>query len=175
MLSGEEIIRQMELGSIVIKPFSKEDVGPNSYYLHITDELIVYDEDVLECKKENKTRKIIIPEEGYVLRPGELYLARSNEYTETIHFVPIMNGRLSLASLGISVHNTASFGDNGFKGTWTIQMSSIKPVRIYPFMKVCQLCYFPVIGDETMYNGKYMGQMETTPSKIYQDEELSEE
>lgn len=175
MLSGEEIIRQMELGSIVIKPFCKEDIGPNSYYLHITDELVVYDEDVLECKKENKTRKITIPKEGYVLRPGELYLARSNEYTETIHFVPIMNGRLSLASLGISVHNTASFGDNGFKGTWTIQMSSIKPVRIYPFMKVCQLCYFPVIGDETMYNGKYMGQMEATPSKIYQDEELSEE
>lgn len=172
MLSGEEILKQMAEGNIVVKPFDKSCVGPNSYYLHMADELVVYDEDVLECKKKNKTRKITIPEEGYVLRPGELYLSRTLEYTETNHFVPILNGRLSLATLGISVHNTASFGDNGFKGTWTLQLSCVKPVRIYPRMRVCQLCYFPLVGKETLYTGKYLGQMDATPSRIYEDDEF---
>ncbi len=173
MLSGEEIINQIEEGNIVIKPFDKQFVGPNSYFLHLADELIVYEEDVLECKKENKTRKITIPEEGYVLRPGELYLSRTVEYTETNHFVPILCGRLSLASLGVTIHITAGFGDNGFKGTWTLEICCVKPVRIYPNMKVCQICYFPIVGDDSIkYNGKYLGQMDTTPSRIFEDEEF---
>lgn len=173
MLSGEEIIRQIEEGNIVIEPFDKKYVGPNSYYLHIADELVIYDEDVLECKKPNKTRKVTIPEEGYVLRPGELYLSRTLEYTETDHFVPLLCGRLSLAALGVTIHITAGFGDNGFKGTWTLEIFCIKPVRIYPGMRVCQVCYFPVVGEENIkYTGKYLGQIDATASRIYKDEEF---
>jgi dCTP deaminase len=170
MLSGDEIIKQMELGNIVIKPFDKESIGPNSYSLHMGDELVVYEEDVLECKKPNKTRTIKIPEEGYILRPGELYLARTTEYTETFKHVPLLNGRLSLAALGISIHITAGFGDNGFKGTWTLEIFCIKPVKIYPNMKVCHICYFPIVGDESIkYQGKYLNQVDATPSKIYKE------
>lgn len=176
MLSGEEIVRQIEEGNIVIKPFDPSCVGPNSYYLHLADELVIYDEDVLECKKANKTRKVKIPKEGYVLRPGELYLSRTVEYTETNHFVPMLNGRLSLAALGVTVHITAGFGDNGFKGTWTLEIFCIKPVRIYPGMRVCHINYFPVIGEENIkYNGKYLGQIDTTASRIYKDDTFNEE
>lgn len=173
MLSGEEIIKQIANGNIVIEPFDRNNVGPNSYYLHMADELIVYEEDVLECKKANETRKVKIPEEGYVLRPGQLYLSRTVEYTETKNFVPLLYGRLSLASLGITIHITAGFGDNGFKGTWTLEICCVKPVRIYPHMKVCHICYFPIIGDQNIqYQGKYLGQIDTTASKIYEDDEF---
>lgn len=173
MLSGEEIMKQMEEGNIVIEPFDKKFVGANSYYLHLADELVVYEEDVLECKKPNKTRKVKIPEEGYILRPGELYLSRTVEYTETRNFAPLLCGRLSLAALGITIHITAGFGDNGFKGTWTLEICCVKPVRIYPNMKVCQICYFPIVGDQNIkYKGKYLGQIDTTASRIYEDEEF---
>lgn len=174
MLSGEQILKQIEEGNIVIEPFDKKNVGPNSYSLHIADELVIYDEDVLECKKPNKTRVVKIPEEGYILRPGELYLSRTLEYTETNHFVPILYGKLSLASLGVTIHITAGFGDVGFKGTWTLEICCIKPVRIYPNMKVAQICYFPVVGDDNIkYKGKYLGQISATASKIYEDEEFN--
>lgn len=175
MLSGEEIIRQIEEGNISIEPFDRECVGANSYYLHLKDELLIYETDVLECKKPNSTKKIKIPKEGYVLRPGELYLSRTVEYTETNHYVPILFGRFSLASLGVTVHITAGFGDNGFKGTWTLEICCVKPVRIYPNMKICQICYFPIIGPENIkYHGKYLGQIDTTPSKIYKDDDFKE-
>ncbi len=170
MLSGDEILNQIKEGNIVIEPFDETCIAPNSYVVHIANELVIYEEDVLECKKPCNTRKIIIPEEGYVLRPGELYLARTVEYTETNNFVPMLNGRLSIASLGITIHITAGFGDNGFKGTWTLEIAVVKPVRIYAGMKIGHLSYFPLIGNTNIkYQGKYLGQIEATASKIYKD------
>ena len=160
----------MEAGNIVIRPFDESKLGPNSYCMHLSDELLVYDEEIIECKHANKTRAIRIPKEGYVLQPGELYLGRTVEYTETNGFVPVLNGRLSLGMLGVTIHITAGFGDNGFKGTWTLEIFCVKPVRIYPGMKICHICYFPVIGDgANKYQGKYMGQQEVRESKIHLD------
>ncbi len=170
MLSGDEIIKQVKEGNIVIEPFDEKMVSSNSYYLHIGDELVVYEEDVLECKKPNKTKTIKIPEEGYVLQPGQLYLSRTLEYTENPKYVPLLNGRFSLGALGITVHITAGFGDLGFKGTWTLEIFCIKPVRIYPNMKFCQVCFFPIVGsDRIKYQGKYLGQIDATASRIYKD------
>jgi len=170
MLSGKEILRQMELGHIVIEPFDEKSIAPNSYLLHLADELVMYDADVLESKKPMPTKTIKIPKEGYVLQPGELYLSRTAEYTETYDFVPVLNGRLSVASLGVCIHITAGFGDNGFKGTWTLEIACIKPVRIYAGMKICHICYFPIEGDASIkYEGKYLGQSEATASKIFKD------
>lgn len=173
MLSGEEILKQIAEKNIVIEPFDEACVAPNSYVVHLGDELVIYDEDVLECKKPSNTRKIKIPEEGYVLRPGELYLGRTVEYTETTNFVPMLNGRLSVAALGVTIHITAGFGDNGFKGTWTLEIAVVKPVRVYAGMKIGHLSYFPLIGDSSRkYTGKYLGQIDATASKIYDDREL---
>ncbi len=173
MLSGDEILKQIKKGNIKIDPFCEEDIEPNSYVVHLANELLVYDNDVLECKKENTTRKITIPEEGYILRPGELYLGRTEEYTETNGFVPMLNGRLSTAALGITIHITAGFGDNGFKGTWTLEIMVVKPVKIYPGMKIGELSYFPLVGDSSRkYKGKYLGQKDTTPSRIYTDRSI---
>ena len=175
MLSGMEIINQIEQGNIVIEPFDKKYIEANSYCLHLGDELVVYNQDVLESKKETKTRRFEIPEEGYILQPGELYLSRTAEYTETYNHVPLLNGRFSVAALGVAIHITAGFGDNGFKGTWTLEIYCIKPVRIYRGMKICHICYFPIIGDGNItYNGKYLGQIDTQASLIHKDFENTE-
>ncbi len=170
MLSGDEILKQIKDGNLLIEPFTKENLAPNSYIVHLADELVVYENDILEVAKPNEIRRIKIPKEGYILRPGELYLGRTVEYTETNNYVPMLNGRLSIASLGIMIHITAGFGDNGFKGTWTLEIMVVKPVRIYAGMKIGHLCYFPLVGNDSIkYNGKYLGQIEATPSKIYSD------
>ena len=170
MLSGNAIEREIKNGNIVIEPFDKKNLDPNSYCLHLADEFMVYEEDVLECKKPNKTRSFTIPKEGFILQPGELYLARTAEYTESRGFVPILHGRLSLGMLGVTVHVTAGFGDNGFCGTWTLEIFCIRPVRVYPGMRVCHICYFPVEGEqEIMYKGKYLGQRAVQSSRIHED------
>jgi len=84
ILSGLEI--KNKLGKdIIIEPFDEKLLNPNSYNLRLHNELLVYEEDVLDMKKLNKTRNIIIPEEGYILNPGKLYLGRTFEYTKTVY------------------------------------------------------------------------------------------
>ena len=76
ILSGREI--KNKIGKeIVIEPFSEKQLNPNSYNLKLHNELLVYEVDVLDMKKENKVKKIVIPEDGMVLEPGKLYLGRT--------------------------------------------------------------------------------------------------
>ena len=170
MLSGEEILREIEEGNIVIKPFDKKLINPNSYNLHLGKDLLVYTDEVLDSKKENRTKRIEIPPEGLVLEPNTLYLGRTVEFTDTSKYVPMLNGRSSIGRLGITIHVTAGFGDVGFKGTWTLEIFCIKPVRIYPNMEICQICYYPVVGDKNIkYQGKYLNQEDVTASRLYRE------
>lgn len=107
-----------------------------------------------------------------VLEPGELYLGCSNEYTESTLCVPMINGRSSLARLGISVHQTGGFGDIGFCGHWTLEITVVKPVRIYPNIKFAQLCWFVPAGAVTVtYTGKYQASRSAVPveSRIHRE------
>ena len=88
-----------------------------------------------------------IPKEGFILEPGVLYLARTMEYTETHKFVPMLEGRSSVGRLGISIHSTAGFGDIGFCGYWTLEISCVQPVRIYPGVEICQIYYHTISPD----------------------------
>ena len=169
ILTGNEIMKRLNK-EIFIEPFNPERVNPNSYNLSLADELMVYTDDVLDPKKENKTEAIIIPEEGYVLEPGKVYLARTSEYTKTFNLVPMIIGRSSLGRLGLAVHVTSGFGDVGFCGYWTMQLIRVQRMKIYPGMKICQIFYHTVCGDTTNYSSdKYQNSSEIMASKIFRE------
>ena len=115
ILSGNEIRQQ--LGSnVIIEPFDESRLNPNSYNLSLHDELLVYEEVVLDMRKSNRVERISIPEDGLVLTPNQLYLGRTVERTETHNLVPMIEGRSSIGRLGLFVHVTAGFGDVGEAG-----------------------------------------------------------
>ena len=124
-------------------------------------------EVALDPKKDNETLDIEIPEEGYVLLPGTLYLGETEEYTETYGFIPNIDGRSTTGRLGIEIHRTAGFGDNGFKGKWTLEITVTHPVIVYPGMEIGQLYYETIDGDSSMkYEGKYQNQEGVQAAKV---------
>ena len=155
ILSGKEI--QRHIGKeIIIEPFDQSRVNPNSYNLTLHNELLVYENHELNMKKLNPTKRITIPEEGLVLEPNRLYLGRTNEFTKTEGFVPMLEGRSSTGRLGLFIHVTAGFGDVGFAGYWTLEIFCIQPIRIYPNAEICQIYYHSIEGDYEPYkSGKY--------------------
>jgi dCTP deaminase len=169
ILSGEEI--RTRLGSqIQISPFSEESLNPNSYNLTLHNELLVYEEVVLDVKEPNRFRKIQIPNDGLILSPGQLYLARTVEYTETHQLVPMIEGRSSLARLGLFVHGGSGFGDIGFCGYWTIEMFAVQPIRIYSGIRICQIAYHELVGDVREYcSEKYQNNSDIQPSMMYME------
>ncbi len=169
ILSGREIKRHIGK-EIVIEPFDEKRVNPNSYNLTLSNELLVYQNDVLDMKKPNPVSKIMIPEDGLILTPGKLYLGRTNEYTKTESYVPMLEGRSSTGRLGIFIHITAGFGDVGFAGYWTLEIFCVQPVKIYPNVEICQIYYHDIDGDYDPYrSGKYQNNTGIQPSLMYRD------
>ena len=169
ILSGKEIERSIG-GKIIIEPYEPSRLNPNSYNLTLHNELLVYENDTLDMKKPNATRRLTIPEEGLVLEPNRLYLGRTNEFTKTDGFVPMLEGRSSTGRLGLFIHVTAGFGDVGFAGYWTLEIFCIQPIRIYPNAEICQIYYHSIEGDyEPYHSGKYQNNTDIQPSLMYRD------
>jgi len=169
ILSGKEILNRQGK-DIFIEPFDANQINPNSYNLKLHNELHVYQDDVLDMKKNNEIEKIIIPETGYKLEPGILYLGRTIERTHTDKYVPMLEGRSSVGRLGICIHVTAGFGDIGFNGFWTLELFCIKPVIIYPNVEIGQIYYHEIKGEYDLYrSGKYNNNKGIQRSLMYKD------
>src|SRR5688572_11332720 len=168
ILSGNRI--RSSLGKdVVIDPFHDEQLNPNSYNLTLHNELLVYEEVVLDMRKPNRIRRITIPPDGLVLSPSQLYLGRTAERTETHNLVPQIEGRSSIGRLGLFVHVTAGFGDVGFVGHWTLEMFAVQPVRIYPGVPICQIFYHEITGKFDEYDSKYQHNRDIQPSLLFKE------
>jgi dCTP deaminase len=175
ILSGKKIheyIMKPSCGRrILIEPFEESQLNPNSYNVRLDPKLayVLNSEYTyeLDAAKECELDEFTIPEQGVVLQPNRLYLGRTYEYTETEGLVPMLEGRSSIGRLGMFIHVTAGFGDVGFHGYWTLEISVIQPLRIYPFMEVGQLFYHTIEGDYDSYNSKYHKNTGLQKSKIH--------
>ncbi len=146
ILTDTQILEAIDRGDIVITPFDRSGLGTNSYDVHLAAHLAIYKDDSLDAKLHNEIEHFEIGPEGFVIQPGELYLGVTTEYTETHHTVPFLEGKSSVGRLGIDIHATAGKGDVGYCNTWTLEISCVKPVRIYAGMPIGQLIYFKVDG-----------------------------
>jgi dCTP deaminase len=169
ILSGKEIEKKMG-GDLSIEPYDAKQLNPNSYNLRLHEELLVYDNTILDMKTENKASSLVIPKSGLLLEPNKLYLGRTVEYTKTHNYVPMLEGRSSIGRLGMFIHVTAGFGDVGFEGYWTLEIFVIQPLIIYPNIDVCQIYYHSIEGEfETYTSGKYQKNEGIQPSYLFKD------
>ena len=166
ILSDSRILEEIEKGTIVIEPYDRSNLGSNSYDVHLGKYLAMYNDTMLDARKHNTIAHFEIPEEGYVLLPGYLYLGVTEEYTETHAHVPFLEGKSSTGRLGIDIHATAGKGDIGFCNAWTLEISCVQPVRVYAGMPIGQLIYFSSEGEViNKYNSKLNAKYNTRTNK----------
>jgi deoxycytidine triphosphate deaminase len=88
-------------------------------------------------------------------------------------FVPTHNS--SLGRLGLVTHSTAGFIDPGFSGHVTLELSNLAnlPIRLYPGMKIGQICVFQLTSPSehpygsSVYGSRYQDQRGPTPSRSH--------
>jgi dCTP deaminase len=174
ILTADGILMALERGEIVIEPWNPKSLGANSYDVTLDQRLLVYETEILDPMAENPTAEISIPPEGLVLTPGELYLGGTVEKVGSDRYVTCLEGRSSLARLGISIHQTAGFGDLGFISRWTMELTAIRPVKIYAGMRIGQFAFHTVQGTiSTLYSGKYGRGNQIEASRSFQDQEFN--
>lgn len=116
------------------------------------------------------SKKVVIPEEGYALKPNQFTLGTTVERI-TLPLLPDgkslaarIEGKSSLARCGLLVHFTAPTVHAGFDGTLTLEMINLGVVGIslFPGLAIAQLILESVVGDVEANPSQFQGQ--STPS-----------
>ena len=170
VLSKVDILTHIGLGDIVIEPLNLDNIGTNSIDVHLSKFMMTIDNDgePLDVAKPANITLFEIPNRddgGYLLQPDVLYLASTLERTWTKKHLPTLHGKSSIARMGISIHD-AGFGDVGFKGHWTLEITVTQPVRVYAGMPIGQLCYQEV---KTLPDTDYMNRKESSYTTAWED------
>lgn len=168
-LTGLEIAKQVETGGIMIYPFNFDQLNPNSYNYGLSPILKRNIDDIIDLKAKDNYEIIRIPEEGYILEPGECYLGSTNEIFGSDEFASLVTGRSSIGRKFITNHITAGLIDQGFFGNITLEIVAMKKTRVYPNIRFGQIFWYTTYGDPYLYKGKYQGQDSPEESKIYMD------
>lgn len=152
ILTGLEIIKQLNDGTISISPFDLNQVNPNSYNYRLGETLKVY-----TGKPENNYlfEEITIPESGYILQPRNMYLGATYESIGSSTFSMSLIGRSSMGRLGLFLQLSANLGHVTSDHHWTLEMYCAKPIKIYPKMIIGQVSFWVNEGPETIYQGRY--------------------
>ncbi|MFN8557144.1 MAG: dCTP deaminase [Dehalococcoidia bacterium] len=190
VLSDRDIRAALAAGRIRIMPAIDEAVqlGPCSVDLRLGPIFKVFDYsrvpyvDTRTPMPDEMMREVVVEGEGpFVLHPGEMVLASTLESLELPDdMLARLEGRSSLARLGIIVHGTAGVFEPGWRGKAVLELSNLSrvPVALYPTMRICSFTFEPLSSpSENPYwkraASKYVGQAGAEASRLWADSELA--
>ena len=159
VLTGPAIKEEIEKGNISVDPYIPENVGENAIDLRLGPALKSYPPYLtLDMRKEPPVDTFAIPEDGFKLKAGVLYLGHTLETIHSSKYMSHISGRSSVGRLGLTIHCTAGVIDIGFNGQITLEMVVVNDLIIYPNVRICQLIFEQVVGDIILYQGRYNNQ-----------------
>lgn len=180
ILTDREIQIALEHGSIVIEPAPDERAYSSTSVDLTLDEALsefkdspggvetIVDPGAPDFNHEKALSSlltpIVIPDAGYVFHPGKLVLAWTREYVKLVphgRLAARVEGKSSLARLGIAVHITAPTIHAGFEGQIRLEMYNHGkvPLRLRTGMRICQLIFEQTLGVPVQgYKGRFSAQ-----------------
>jgi len=181
LLSDKTIKDLIKKRELIIEPFNESLVGPSSVDLRLGTEFLVFDEtkvSAIDVRQDvsHYMKKIIVPMgESITIQPGMFLLATTLEYIKLPDYISArIEGKSSLARLGLIIHSTGGFIDAGFEGQLTLELSNVNrvPIKLYVGMPICQIAF--ILQDkpsEQPYwkrkTSKYKKQKGPIPSRIH--------
>ena len=182
LLSDRDIRASVDAGSVRLDPWDPAMVQPSSVDVRLDKYFRVFENHRYpsidpSVEQAELTRLIEVDAgEAFVLHPGEFVLASTYETVTLGSAVAArLEGKSSLGRLGLLTHSTAGFIDPGFSGHVTLELSNTAtlPVKLWPGMKIGQLCFFELTSPaehpygSAQYGSRYQGQRGPTPSRSH--------
>jgi dCTP deaminase len=174
-LSDQTLKKMLNTGEIFVDPkVSEKDIRPNGIRVYLDKTLIRYKDQVVDPTKDMDLHyeTINLLEKPYALKPGEFVLGSTRESIQTPrHIIGFLDGRSTLARLGLTIHITASVTDGLYDeprsitleiynaGNMTIILSHNMAIGSLSFSELDQPVFQP---SQTQYRG----QKDATPANI---------
>jgi len=184
VLSDRTIREELARGRIVIEPLDETSIQPASVDVRMDDKILVFRNsrrpyiDIRQQLDDLTEMVPLVPDEPFILHPGEFVLASTLEHIEIPDdLVARLEGKSSLGRMGLLIHSTAGYVDPGWKGHLTLELSNVArlPITLYYGMRIGQISFLRLTTPaERLYGSpslgsKYQGQTEPTPSRMHRD------
>jgi dCTP deaminase len=184
ILTDREIQAAIQCKQIIISPAPSEDAySSTSLDLTLSKSLRIWKTDEIKGVEHvicPATEGYKFPEfvkgysdpkemgtDGYVIKPHDFILGWTEEQVELPTYSRLaarVEGKSSLARLGIGIHVTAPTIHAGFKGPIQLEICNhgALQVKLMPAMRVCQLIFEQTLGTpDKGYAGQFFGQTKT--------------
>lgn len=148
-LSDNDIERAVKDGEIVLEPFDTQRLQPASYDILLGNRFLLSEQHkssyIDPVKKVfPETREVVLKDdEEFVLHPGVTVLGFSRDYFGSDKYLIHLNGKSSLARIGLVVHNTAGLVNPGhyLNIVFELYNTNIIPIVLRPNMPIGQLTF----------------------------------
>ncbi|MFJ9517990.1 dCTP deaminase domain-containing protein [Kitasatospora sp. NPDC101801] len=150
ILTREAILAAVDSGEVLIDPFDREQVSPNAYDWRLGERIRICAGE-LDAARPTVFEERVIPPEGMLLEPGQLYLGVTHERTGSERYAQLINGDHTIGALGIWVHVSAPLGHQGHAIHWTLEIRVARPVRVYPGMRFGKIVFLDTFGAGLSY------------------------
>jgi len=187
VLSDRDIRRAIETGRIKIDPLEdfESQLGSVSVDFRLGHTFMVFEHSrhsFIDPRRPQSIgeamRTIIVgDDEAFIMQPGDFALASTIESLELPDdLLGRLEGRSSIARLGITVHSTAAVFEPGWVGTATMELSNLgrMAVALYPGMRICAFSFETLSSPVTTpyrlkVNNKYSGQQAPRASLLSEE------
>ncbi len=151
ILSDRDIKKYIVEKKIIIEPLDDEQIQPASVDLRLGNEFRVFKRNNvafidIKKKQEDYTETVVIEDDKpFILHPGEFVLGTLKEYIKLpSDLTAVVDGRSSIARLGITVHTTSGFINPGWGGKFVLEIGNAgkMPVLLYPNTRICKMIFF---------------------------------
>lgn len=192
ILSDREILQSLKEGRIKItpEPDLERQLGSCSIDFRLGDTFMVFEHSrfsYIDPRRPQSIgeamRTIVVPEgESFIMQAGDFALASTLESLELPDdLLGRLEGRSSIARLGITVHSTAAVFEPGWLGTATMELSNLgrMAVALYPGMRICSFTFEQLTSPAHVpyrhkKGNKYAGQADPKPSRLAEEWGLTE-
>lgn len=163
VLANVDIERYLKRGIIKIKPLKKEQIGPASVDLTLSDEWYFFKEEYIgktvDLSKKNYTELIKkVKADNIILRPGEMCMGRTVEkITLPPDIIGMLEGRSRYARVGLTAHVTASIVQPGSDNHQVLEIVNLSPftVVLHKGMRISQITFDEMKGPTSKPYKKY--------------------
>lgn len=190
VLADRDILKALDERRIVIDPYPdlEKQLGSVSVDFRLGTTFMVFEHSRFSYIDPRNPGSIgdamrtieVAPDEPFIMQPGDFALASTMETLELPdNLLGRLEGRSSIARLGITVHSTAAVFEPGWIGTATMELSNLgrMAVALYPGMRICAFS-FETVSSPVMtpyrdkLNNKYAGQVTPRASQLSEENRL---
>jgi dCTP deaminase len=149
VLSNVDIEQFIRDGRIRVRPLKKDQIGPASIDLTLSDEWYVfknkYRREIVDLKEiDYKKVHKKIKTESITLEPGEICLGKTVErITLPPNIIGKLEGRSRYARMGLSIHITSSIVQPGSDNRQVLEIVNLAPftVTLHSGMRISQIVF----------------------------------